>query len=315
MVRIEKLKRNLPPLKSLYVFEVAASTLSFTAAATELNLTQSAVSKQIKLLETYLGNELFIRKNNQLKLTEAGELLLLNVKPSLDIIEATCQDNVSMSSRHHLNIAAPPTFLQRWLVPCLNGFRQKYANITLNFSTIYDYSLLEKKSSQYDIIIFYGDGYLKKAHVSPLLTETYISVCHKDLIGNKTFNEVDLTEYTLIHLGRESRAYLLWERWMKVANIEIFSTKNGLWFDNFECMIVAALNKEGFAIVDKNLVQQELAKGQLIQWHPTEITLPFGYWLAVPYINSSNPAIECFKQFLLQEADKKSSLQGSFYKA
>ncbi len=293
--------RRLPPLKALRVFESAAQHLSFTKAADELYLTQSAVSKQIKLLEEYLQAPLFMRNNNNLKLTSNGQAFLLNIKSSLDLIEYASQKITHADDKKHLNIAVPPTFLQRWLLPRLQSFRAENPNININFCTIYDYKMLEKNMQNFDVIIFYGDGRLKDIPTTPLFSEEHISVCSSALLQGRTADMIDLNQENLIHLSRYSRAYILWERWLKVARIDVFSTKEGLWLDTFESIISATLQGYGFAIVDKNMVREELQTGQLVQWHPAKISLPFGYWLAKVERDYMGPHIDAFCNFIFQE--------------
>lgn len=297
------MKRKLPPLKSLRVFESAARWLSFTKAAEELNLTQSAVSKQIKLLEDYFKTPLFTRNNNQLKLSDKGQFFLLSVKSSLDIIETSSQKIVAPEHKPHLHIAAPPTFMQRWLLPHIKQFYVLHPDVNLFFSTIYDYHQLEKKLQKFDAIIYYGDGRLKNIQSTPLLSEELISVCSADILKNRPAQAVDLAQESLIHLARESRAYLLWERWLKAARIDLFSTKGGLWFDSFEAMILATLQGYGFSIVDKNMVLNELKNETLIQWHPAKISLPLGYWLAKNEEGNSSTLLNHFCDFLMHSHD------------
>lgn len=294
------MKRKLPPLKSLQIFEEAAYLLSFTQAADKLNLTQSAVSKQIKLLEDYLQSPVFKRKNNVLELTKEGETFLTSIIPALRNIEIATKNIMNPVTNMKLTILAPPTFIQRWLIPKLGKFKQMHPNIDIVINTIFDRTILEKDAHKHDISIFYGDGHLKGMHVRPLITEKHISVCSPSLLEDN--GKLDISKQNLIHLSRESRAYLLWEKWLDIAELRAPTQGGNLWFDNLEGIIHAAILGYGAAIVDSNLIAEELEAKRLVQWHPSELQMPLGYWIATQNLSKSqNPALHLFKSWIVKQ--------------
>ena len=124
--------RNLPPLNTLRVFETAGKSLNFTVAANQLNVTQSAISRQIKQLESYLGVPLFIRLHHKMELTDAGEQLLQKLIHSFDLMEESIANIRPHNQRQRLTILVPPTFATRYLVPKLATFQKNYPEFEIS---------------------------------------------------------------------------------------------------------------------------------------------------------------------------------------
>lgn len=206
--RVLFMKRKMPALNALKAFEVAGSTGSFTRAAELLNVTQSAVSRQVRQLEEQLGENLLERRHHHLELTSAGRVLLRALHQSFDKIELTVRSIQQKSHANRLHINAPPTFTSRWLMPRLGRLREKHPELELSITTRLQDSLAE--TSTLDCAIRFGDGEWDGLDSSLLLQERHIAVCASSLYAREASEgEIDLSRLTLLHvLAREDQRYL-----------------------------------------------------------------------------------------------------------
>ena len=186
------MKRKIPALNALKAFEVAGSTGSFTRAAELLNVTQSAVSRQVRQLEEQLGEPLLQRRHHHLQLTDAGRMLLRALQQSFDRIELTVR---GIQQRQHLNrlrLNAPPTFASRWLLPRLGRLREAHPGLEVTLTTHLQDSLAE--TGTLDCAIRFGDGEWEGLDSSLLMHEKHIAVCAPGLLAQR------------LHLGQRAVA-------------------------------------------------------------------------------------------------------------
>ena len=167
--------RKLPALSAMKVFEVVGQTRSFTRAAQMLNLTQSAVSRQVRNLEKQLGENLLIRHHHDLELTRAGAELLTTLQLAFHNVEQTVRSIMEKNNRNRLRINVPPTFAKRWLMPRLSRLRQALPEIEISLSTDLKDTLAER--SLLDCAVRFGDGEWPMLQSRILLTERHIAVC------------------------------------------------------------------------------------------------------------------------------------------
>ncbi|MGA7812074.1 LysR family transcriptional regulator, partial [Caballeronia sp.] len=146
----------MPALNALKAFEAAGTTGSFTRAAAWLNVTQSAVSRQVRQLEEQLGETLFSRRHQHLELTHEGRVLLRALQQSFDKIELTVRAIQQKSDANRLRINVPPTFAARWLVPRLKRLREALPQLELTITTRLDDGIAD--SNRLDCAIRFGDG-------------------------------------------------------------------------------------------------------------------------------------------------------------
>ena len=177
------MKRKMPGLNALKAFEVAGSTGSFTRAAELLNVTQSAVSRQVRQLEEQLGENLLERRHHHLELTSAGRVLLRALHQSFDKIELTVRSIQQKSHANRLHINAPPTFTNRWLMPRLGRLREKHPELELSITTRLQDSLAE--TSTLDCAIRFGNGEWDGLDSSLLFKERHIAVCAPSLYARE----------------------------------------------------------------------------------------------------------------------------------
>lgn len=266
--------RALPALTSLRVFETTGKCLSFTQAATQLHVTQSAVSRQIKQLEDYLGVPLFIRRHHQLELTEAGSQLLAKLERSFNLMEVAVQEIRDPKKRQKLTLLAPPTFATRWLAPRLASLHTYSPELELSIHSS------ESKHTLFDCSIRF-DRTAKPHHYSELvILEQHIAVCAPELVDQA--QNLDQHSHSLMHILHRGERLPVWENWLQaVGLIGQVDISHGMEFSTLDQVTNAAVNGAGFAIIDKNMISKELKAGTLVPFSDIEVSGPYGYWLDI----------------------------------
>lgn len=209
-------KRLMPSTTALQCFEAAARHLSFTRAAQELHLTQSAVSKQVAQLEDMLSHSLFQRIRRRLHLTPAGALYLTEVNKILTQIDISSRYILSYGDETEvLRIATQPTFGARWLVPRLKGFGDRYPRIHLDVrNELEPFDLVQAKA---DVAFFFGQGTWPGATCIELFSEEVVPVCSPQLLASHRFDSAQaLTEHRLLQCVSRPEAWHEWflGRWV-----------------------------------------------------------------------------------------------------
>ncbi len=290
-------RKQMPSMASLQCFEASARYLSFTQAAEELHLTQSAVSKQVAQLESVLQTTLFYRIRKRLTLSAAGALYLPEARKILSYVENSTLHMLSYESdKEILSIAAHPTFGARWLIPELKNFYDLNPNIHLD---IRDYvQPFDLAKAGIDIAFLFGDGIWKDIECIKLFDEWMVPVCHPTFLQEKGFpiNKVeDFQNYTLLQC--QSRA-ASWHIYFSSQNVEIDRCYQGPGFETWSACIRAAELGYGIGLVPKFLAQDELDRGTLvIPWH-YELKSHGSYYLAYEENSSDIPKIKKFTAWL-----------------
>ncbi|MFP2769743.1 LysR family transcriptional regulator [Oceanisphaera sp. KMM 10153] len=263
--------RSLPALTSLRVFETTGKCLSFTQAATQLHVTQSAVSRQIKQLEDYLGVPLFIRRHHQLELTEAGNQLLTKLEQSFNLMETAVQELRDPKQRQKLTLLIPPTFATRWLAPRLANFHAHSPELELSIHNN------DSEHNLFDCSIRFGRT-ARPSHYSELvMLEQHVAVCTPELL-----EQAKQLNGTLLHILHKGERLPIWENWLQAAGLTgQVDASRGMEFSTLDQVTNAAVNGAGFAIVDKRMISQELKTGALVPFSQIEVNGPYGYWLDI----------------------------------
>lgn len=292
------LKRKMPALNALKAFEAAGTSGSFTRAAEQLNVTQSAVSRQVRQLEDQLGETLLERHHHRLELTDAGRALLRTLQQSFDRIELTVRTIQQKSDRNRLRVNVAPTFAARWLVPRLPKLHARHPELELSLTTRLQDSLDD--STSLDCAIRFGDGEWDGLESSLLMHESHIAVCAPSLLSD---GPLDLTQVTLLHvLAGENQRYLTWRHWLDAARIEGVDTSGGYEFDLLDYAIRAAVEGLGVTIADRNMIERELALGQLAPVRDVHVDGRQSYWFVVRPEQKVSKPLQLFRQWLQEEA-------------
>ena len=249
--------RNVPPLQFLQGFEAAARLASFSQAAAELGLSQSAVSHQMRLLEDRIGQPLFLRIGRSVRLTDAGRDYLRTVRQTLDGLEAGYRKLAPYRKPGSVVIYAPHDFARRWLVPRLSDIRRSCLGcdpwIDTSGKTV-DFSEMEVS-----IAIVYAEQAPAGCLSIPLLADTLTPVAAPALIGRRRLKPSDLTALPLLHLERT----LGWPDWFERIGINGRDVAAGMDFSDHDLVLAAAEEGLGFALASVPLAEPAVIGGRL----------------------------------------------------
>ncbi|KLV05378.1 LysR family transcriptional regulator [Photobacterium aquae] len=254
----------LPPsLNGLRVFESAARHLSFTLAAEELNVTQSAVSRQIRQLEEKMGFQLFIRHHRALDLTEQGKEIALILTRQYSELNHTIRQLQAKES-HTLRIKVVMSFAVRWLIPRLHSFKARYPTLDINLESNMGYSSEELKleNDDYDIAI-YNVQHEPKSHF-PLhfLRREYLAPVYSELLApqHTPMTVEDILHYPRLHPSPEQSD---WQVWLSRNGLDQHINQNGITFNTLDMALTSCFSGQGVTITDLMLVVNELRQGYL----------------------------------------------------
>jgi LysR family glycine cleavage system transcriptional activator len=283
------------------IFEVVGQTGSFTRAAERLNLTQSAVSRQVKHLEEQLGADLLVRRHHRLELTAAGVQLFEALQHAFHEVELAVRGIEEKGNRNRLRINVPPTFARRWLMPRLPGLRRAHPDLDVSLGTKLSDTLAER--GLLDCAIRFGDGEWPMLKATRLMTERHIAVCAPALLqGVDRGLPVELSRFTFLHvLASDDRRYLTWRHWLNAAGLDEVDTRGGLEFDLLDLAIEAACDGLGVSVVDRFMVERELVAGRLVQLLDVEVEGHESYWLVTRAEQEDSANVALFRAWLATE--------------
>jgi LysR family glycine cleavage system transcriptional activator len=290
--------KRLPPLNALRAFQVTAQLGSFTKAGDVLNVTQGAVSRQVKLLETTLGRPLFLRVHQGIRLTEAGEQLAQGLHLAFNAMQTAVERVYSDRSRQQIAVNTPPTFATRWLAPRLSDFCQRYPLVDLQITTDSVQSLRE--GTGLDCLVVYEREAWPRSEGQLLTTERHVLVGHPKFWRNEV--PPSLTDMTLLHILNGHERLRVWERWIEAHQLDHLDPKPGLTFSTLDQVINAAVSGTGVAVVDEAMVRPELASGALRRINDLHLDGPYGYWLVdVSLDDETRATVRLFQEWLLEQ--------------
>lgn len=292
------MRRFCPSLTDLQAFEVTARQGSFTLAARELCVTQGAVSKQIKHLETFLGVQLFLRSRRGLVLTEAGRGYLRRVEAALGQIEAASLALIAHQGKGGtLYLTSLPTFGAKWLIPRLPAFLRRCPDVHIEFLPHrqgYDFS-----SPDLDAAVRFGNGAWPGSQADYIVGRDVAPVCHPRLAQRGFDSPEDLLRHPLLHHTSTPEA---WPDWFNDAGCPTPRSRDGARFDQFSLLAQAAIAGFGIALIPRCLVEDELRDGKLVLALDLPVQAHRGYYLCYPEHKASLPTLQAFRGWLLDVA-------------
>jgi LysR family glycine cleavage system transcriptional activator len=297
------LTARLPSLNGLRAFEAAARHLSFTHAAAELNVTQTAISHQIRRLEQELGISLFIRQNRALALTPEAKDYLPGVRAAFNDLRLATDRLLRKDNDRVLTVSTLASLAAKWLLPRLSAFQEAHPGIDVRITT--STALVDFKAGDVDAAIRYGRGHWPGMRADWLTADQLFPVCSPALLsGDRPLRcPQDLASHVLLHT---SQAYEDdWRLWLTAAGLPAnISRQPGLTFDLILMTVQAAIDGYGVAIGRTTYVEGDIAKGRLVV--PFEITLPAdaGFYLVSPEASADKPKLAAFRQWLLASVQK-----------
>jgi LysR family transcriptional regulator, glycine cleavage system transcriptional activator len=296
------MKRRLPPLNPLLAFEAAARHLSFTRAADELGVTQGAVSRQVKVLEDYLGITLFDRETTGLRLTPAAERYAQTATRALDSIHRAT-DHLTVTHNHTtLSVRSYSSLLTRWLVPRLAGFHAKHPEIEVRLLASPDTVDFERDAC--DVAIAYEprmNGVIRHH----LFSDELSPVCSPAFADEWSLRTpADLTDVPVLVLhARRSD----WAQWLNIAGHPNLRLARQIYFDDLSVLIECALQGQGIAIGQTAYLQRELCAGLLIRPFDTTLRRETGYHLVFPKERADLEKVRIFASWLLKQINSRSA--------
>lgn len=290
---------RLPSLNGLRAFEAAARYLSFTKAALELNVTQTAISHQIRRLEEELGIRLFIRQNRALALTPQAAEYLPGIRAAFQDLRTATDRLLRNGNDRVLTVSTLTSLAVKWLLPRLAPFQEKHPDIDVRITTSTE--LVDFRSGTVDAAIRYGRGQWPGVRAEWLMAEHLFPVCSPKLLtGERALRRPeDLAHATLLHTSSTSED---WRLWLTAAGLPAqLSQGRGLTFDLAFMTIQAAIDGLGVAMGHTAYVADDIANGRLVV--PFDVTMPSaGYYFVTPEDKVITPAIGAFRDWLLTTA-------------
>lgn len=296
-------RRRLPSLDPLKGFEAAARHLSFTRAASELCLTQSAISRQIQTLEEQLGVRLFHRATRQLTLTAEGEALRRVVVEILDKLAETCGELRVAQRRARVTITAAVSIAALWLVPRLAGFQAQQPELDVLISADNRFVNLEREGI--DLALRYDDPATVAADCIQLFEEEVFPVAAPSVAArlSSPLAAADLAGATLLVFADSGRVpWLSWEPWLAANRLAEVQPKAILQFNQYDQLIRAAEDGQGIALGRGPLIRQSLASGRLLALSEERQPMAARAYYLVRGPGSYRPEVEQFLAWLLAEA-------------
>lgn len=304
---------RLPPLNFISGFEAAARNLSFTKAADELFITQSAVSKQVKALEDHLGVALFERRTRELALTAEGQQLYRTATELLDWLQEETDKLKSGGKVQQVSVTASPGFTSLWLIPRLKRFRMRHPDIDVRIAATVDIVQLERQ--RLDVAIRYCHPDAAPKGAVRLFDYETLPVCSPALLRDRSkplAKPQDLGAHVLLHdtYVAAQKAYVDWDSWFAAVGLQDLQPAGALHFNQYDQMIQAAIQGQGVALGIKPLVQKLLQSGLLVAPFATSVGGARACFIIKSSLAAGKPQVGTFIDWLLDEA-KRDAEHGS----
>jgi LysR family transcriptional regulator, glycine cleavage system transcriptional activator len=295
---------RLPSLNGLRAFEAAARHLSFTLAASELNVTQTAISHQIRRLEEELGIRLFVRQNRALALTAEARDYLPGVRAAFNDLRLATDRLLRKDDDKVLTVSTLASLAAKWLLPRLTDFQEHHPGIDVRITT--STSLVDFQRDNVDAAIRYGRGQWPGLRADWLMADELFPVCSPSLLrGDKPLRcPEDLKSHMLLHTSNANSDD--WRLWLTAAGLPAdIARQPGITFDMIFMTIQAAIDGIGVAMGRTSYVQDDIAKGRLVV--PFKIALPAdaGFYLVAPEGRREAPKLAAFRDWMIAATRNK----------
>lgn len=300
-------------LDALRAFEAVARCRSFSAAAEELSLTQPAVSRQIKGLETELGTALFSRGTRHVDLTDAGAALQQSVVPLIERLDRTVRDIRQRRGRRQVSVSTFASFASLWLLPRLADFQAAHADIDIRISA--QDRLLDADDPDQDLLLRFGLPGVAPPHAERLFGEVLTPVVSPMLLAQSRAGQApplrkvgDLVAHTLLEEdGRQPTASMLsWHSWLQHKGQSDLEPRRWVFLNYTHQQVQAALAGQGVALARMALVHEQLERGELVEPFGARgrISTPTGYWL-VPTLGARlRPELRAAIEWIREQANR-----------
>jgi LysR family glycine cleavage system transcriptional activator len=285
--------RKLPSLNAARAFECAGRHLSFQQAAEELHVTPSAVSHQVKLLESDLGVQLFDRFTRRVELTPAGRQYLMGLSEALDMIDESTRRVRAAHDERVLTLAVAPSFATAWLVPHLLDFQERYPDIQVRLAS--SLRVPDFHGSDVDLALLLGPGDWRGLYSERLTRDDLIVLCAPS-VAEELHEPDDLARVSFIRiLARPGQ----WRSWLHANGLDHIDPRaRGIVIDSTSLGLEAAVSGLGVVLADRGLASLHVAQGHLVMPFEMEVETERGYHLVCPRSHLQRPAATVFVRWL-----------------
>jgi DNA-binding transcriptional LysR family regulator len=297
--------RGIPSLDFLKGFDAAARHLSFTQAAAEMFLTQSALSRQIKALEEQIGHPLFVRGHRELSLTAAGTTLQPVVRA---VLADLARSVASIRARHgvrRVSLSTTTSFASLWLIPRLQKFRQANPDVEVFVSA--DNMVVDLERGEIDVAVRYAPEDRAPANAKRLFGELVVPVVSPALMRDRPRplrRLTDLAQHVLLHLhdplGRAP--WIDWSVWLASSGVRDLIPAGNVGFSQYDLLLQAAVAGQGVALGRRPLIDHWLARGELVMPFAKRYEVPRGYFALCGSQAAGRAEVQQFIAWLAQEA-------------
>ncbi|MDY7577210.1 LysR substrate-binding domain-containing protein [Herbaspirillum sp. RTI4] len=298
----------LPPLQALIAFEAVMRHGSFTRAANELHLTQSAISRQVAQLERFLGKKLFLRERRTLRLTVSGQIYAEQVQRLL----VSCAESTGALMKNkggsELTIACSSGATVLWLAPRLGNFRAEHPEVHLRL--IVNDSLSSLSESDFDVGIYYlREGAPKGLAARRIYGEEVFPVCSPKYLAGRTILPVDLPKEMLLMLEDGQRQWMSWEAWFAQNGISTSRFQTTLVANHYPLLIQLAIEGGGIVLGWRHMIDSCIDSGLLVRAckGSASASLGGGYYTVWPSDRAESTASYTFRKWIMLESVRKGS--------
>lgn len=298
--------QRIPSMQALRALESFARLGTVWQAADELNLTRSAVSHQLRLLERELGFRLMTRIGTRAELTAQGQAYAADVRRALSVIQGSASRNAGHGISGALTVSCTPGFASTWLCPKIARFIARCPDVALSIVT--PRRLEDVSNPEVDLFIAFGAAEQPGLHVETLVEVEFTPLCSPALMNRIGFSEpADVLRAGLLHLADHED----WRLWLRSAGQPEARARSGVVFGDMNLVYAAAMSSQGIAMGDEFICHDALASGQLVRPFDLAIRSARSYQLVVPREKPANPAAAEFRAWILAEMPEKPAEPGA----
>ena len=298
-------RRRLPPLNAVRAFEAAARLRGFNAAGAELNVSANAVGRLVKLLEEWLGVELFRRLPRGVVLTEAGGRYLARVSTLLDQLAEATADLQRLEVSKVLTVSAAPSLISRWLIPRLSRFTRHDREFDVRFKVSPTFTDFARE--EVDVVIRQGTGSYEGLRSDLLMRVDFWPVCSPALLSRAPplREPADLARHTLLHDTWDHRVpdQIDWAHWLAVMGLHDIDARRGSRFSHSHMTLDAAAAGQGVALASSAFLGDDLATGRLVRpFGDLAVRGPYAFFIVCPDANADREKVAVFRDWAIAEA-------------
>jgi len=288
--------KRLPPLNLLRTFEAAARNLSFTLAAEELLITQSAVSQQIRQLEEFMDVRLFRRLPRRLELTREAIDFAGAIHEAIELMGQACARIRDPDGPTILCVNATPDFASRWLTPRLKNFMTAFPNIKVTLISSGD--RVDFRRQDVDVAIRWGSGEWADMHATQLGNYPLIPVCSPGILRGTGAVTLDtLPNFVLLQVINQAH----WAQWISERGLQRSHHMQTLYFSDPGLMLEAAIEGQGICLASSLIAQKEIESGRLVVPFLEPLSTPDCYFLLSDSSMVEKPKISAFREWMISE--------------